>query len=390
MYRPSYKRRKPRGLDYGAAWISYSDMMASLLVIFVMVLIYSIYQYFVVVEVKTAEIAEKEAQLSVQQATLDEQSAQLLAQLAKISEQDSTLSSQQNTLALQNDEILQKAAALAEAQAKLDAQQALLDEQQARLNTQQSQLDTQKSQLDAQQAILASTASELESKTNLLTEAESKLAIAQADLAQREKDLNSTLAKVKKQEDMLNNQQLRIDELVGVKTDIIKDLSLALSQNNLKASVDSSTGDIVLESAIFFDTGKYGIKPAGLELLKKFLPVYFSVLMQEKYKDFLGEIIIEGHTDTKGGYLSNLELSQQRALSVVKAALQNSGLAAEQQEFIRSIITAKGKSFSNPIRNTDGSVNMDASRRVEFKFRLKDSEMISEINEILSNMGGGN
>lgn len=374
MYHNTHKRRKPRGLDYGAAWISYSDMMASLLVIFVMVLIYSIYQYFVVVEVKTREISEKEAVLSAQQQTLNEQEALLASQLAKITEQEGTLTSQQDTLKLQNSEILSKAAELEAAQKKLDEQQAKLDAQQEQLKTQTSTLN--------------STASELESKTAQLKKAQDDLATAQADLAQRESDLNATLIKVAKQEDMLKTQQGRIDELVGVRTSIIKDLSAALKQNNLKATVDTKTGDIVLESAIFFDTGKYGIKPAGLELLKKFLPVYFSVLTQEKYKDFLGEIIIEGHTDTVGSYLNNLELSQQRALSVVKAALQLSSLTEEQRELMRTIITAKGKSFSSPIYNADGSVNLDASRRVEFKFRLKDSEMISEINEILSNTAG--
>lgn len=374
MYHNTHKRRKPRGLDYGAAWISYSDMMASLLVIFVMVLIYSIYQYFVVVEVKTREISEKEAVLSAQQQTLNEQEALLASQLAKITEQEGTLTSQQDTLKLQNSEILSKAAELEVAQKKLDEQQTKLDAQQEQLKTQTSTLN--------------STASELESKTAQLKKAQDDLATAQADLAQRESDLNATLIKVAKQEDMLKTQQGRIDELVGVRTSIIKDLSAALKQNNLKATVDTKTGDIVLESAIFFDTGKYGIKPAGLELLKKFLPVYFSVLTQEKYKDFLGEIIIEGHTDTVGSYLNNLELSQQRALSVVKAALQLSSLTEEQRELMRTIITAKGKSFSSPIYNADGSVNLDASRRVEFKFRLKDSEMISEINEILSNTAG--
>ena len=51
------------------------------------------------------------------------------------------------------------------------------------------------------------------------------------------------------------------------------------------------------------------------------------------------------------------------------------------------MLTAKGRSYSDPVYNSDGSVNMDASRRVEFKFRLKDSEMIDEMRAIL---GAGN
>jgi chemotaxis protein MotB len=60
-------------------------------------------------------------------------------------------------------------------------------------------------------------------------------------------------------------------------------------------------------------------------------------------------------------------------------------LNEKQLSRLRDILTAKGKSYSDPIFNADGTVNMDASRRVEFKFRMKDSEMIDEIRHILTN-----
>ena len=53
---------------------------------------------------------------------------------------------------------------------------------------------------------------------------------------------------------------------------------------------------------------------------------------------------------------------------------------------LQKLLTAKGRSFSDPIYQADGTVDMSASRRVEFKFRLKDSEMIDEMNRILSQM----
>ena len=39
---------------------------------------------------------------------------------------------------------------------------------------------------------------------------------------------------------------------------------------------------------------------------------------------YVSEIIIEGHTDTNGSYIYNLELSQQRAFSVAKYCLTES------------------------------------------------------------------
>ena len=60
------------------------------------------------------------------------------------------------------------------------------------------------------------------------------------------------------------------------------------------------------------------------------------------------------------------------------------GLTKQQLERLKAILTAKGRSSSMLIYNADGTENMDASRRVEFKFRMKDSEMIDEIRNILS------
>ena len=181
----------------------------------------------------------------------------------------------------------------------------------------------------------------------------------------------------------MSTQQKKLDDLVGVRTKIIRELGDALTSANLKASVDRNTGDIMLESAVFFDVGKHSIKQSGQTLLNQFIPVYLGVLLSPEYSDYLGEIIIEGHTDTSGDYLMNLELSQERALSVATYCLQMPQLTKDQLTLLRSILTAKGRSYSDPIYGVDGKIDMDASRRVEFKFRLKDSEMIDEMRDIL-------
>ena len=44
--------------------------------------------------------------------------------------------------------------------------------------------------------------------------------------------------------------------------------------------------------------------------------------------------------------------------------------------------------MSNPVLDADGNVDKDASRRVEVKFRLKDEEMINELNRIMTEADG--
>ncbi len=319
-------RRAGRG-NNGSHWIGYSDMMASLLLVFVLTLCYSMYLYFSTLETKTAELEEQRAVVAAQQSTLDEQTVRLEAQTAQLAQQQEDLESAQ--------------ASLAEQQAALNAANETLASREEELASLQSQLAQQQITLDAQAEVLAS------------------------------------------QQEALEYQTAKIDDLVGVRTQIVSELSSALTASGLKATVDPNSGDITLDSAVFFETASYTIKADGQAMLDQFVPVYLSVLLQDKYKDYLGQIIIEGHTDTVGEYFMNLELSQNRALSVAKYCLQMRSLTEEQREMLRSILTAQGRSYADPIYNADGTVNMEQSRRVEFKFSLRDAEMIEEMNRIL-------
>lgn len=330
-------RRRPGPGDQGAHWISYSDMMASLLLVFVLAVVYSVYQYYQMLDIKTK-------QLNQQQAELDKAVIALVEREEEMEELNVTLMGKQEELA-----------------------------------TIQIQLDQQENDLHAAQTALRTKEEEQAQLQLQLTDQQQKL-------AEQTDKLNAMQVVLQAQKTEMQNQQKRLDDLIGVRTQIIQDLSVALNRASLKATVDESTGDIVLDSAVFFDINSNNIKDSGKELLARFLPVYLGVLMSEEYVDFVGEIVIEGHTDTSGSYVSNLKLSQNRALSVAEYCLQLPGLSPRQLELMQQLMTAKGRSYSDPVYNSDGTVNMDASRRVEFKFRLKDAEMIDEMNRILMEM----
>ena len=61
-----------------------------------------------------------------------------------------------------------------------------------------------------------------------------------------------------------------------------------------------------------------------------------------------------------------------------------------QKNKLQQIMTAKGRSYSDLVYDANGREDADASRRVEFKFSLKDSEMIEEMNRILEGDGAQN
>ncbi len=323
--------RGPRGGDNGAHWISYSDMMASLLLVFVLAVVYSVYQYY-------SMLALKQKQLDEQQSELDRAMIVLAQREEEVETLNVTLMGKQEELA---------------------AIQVQLDQQENDLHAAQSALKTK----------------------------EEEQALLQLQLAEQADRLAAMQTVLESQRAEMLTYQQRIDAMIGVRTKIIQDLSQALKTAGINVHPDETTGDIVVTgNYLSFDSNSSTIREEGRAWLARFLPVYLDVLMRPEYADYVGEIIIEGHTDDQGSYMTNLKLSQNRALSVAEFCLTDLNLNSRQAAKLQDLLTAKGRSFSDLIKNRDGSVNRDASRRVEFKFRLKDAEMIQEMNKILSTL----
>lgn len=187
------------------------------------------------------------------------------------------------------------------------------------------------------------------------------------------------------QQTQLDEQQRQLDELVGVKTDIIAALGMAFQGSDLKLNIDGQTGAISLDSDLLFSYDSAQLSEEGMAFLRDFFPRYIAVLLSDTYRPYVSEIIIEGHTDTDGDYMYNLDLSQKRAYSVAEYSLNpdNHVLSPAELQELRQIMTANGKSYSNPVYTADGQVDAAQSRRVEIKFRLQDEEMIRQMQEIL-------
>ena len=171
-----------------------------------------------------------------------------------------------------------------------------------------------------------------------------------------------------------------------MRTELVKALKEEFDDSDLEVEVDAQTGAITFNSNILFEYNKDALKEGGTEFLDEFLPRYASVLLSDKYKDYISEIIIQGHTDQNGTYLYNLDLSQKRAYSVAEYCLGDNSKVLDEDalENMRSVVSVGGSSYSDPVYDDDGNIDEDASRRVEILFRLKDEEMVSEMMEILN------
>ena len=259
-----------------------------------------------------------------------------------------------------------------------------LETKEAQLSTQQSILLDQESQLKDKEELLATTTLMLQEQQKELEENRTALTAAQQSLSLQQ-------SKIDEQAALLAAQQQEIDKLIGLRSRIIEELRDELRGAGLDAVVDKNTGAIAFTGAVLFDSNQNTLKESGKQLLNAFIPVYVRTLMSEENEGYVGEIIIEGHTDTDGTYLHNLGLSQERALAVAQYCLAGEmpGLTHQEKLMLQSILTANGRSFADPVYKADGvTVDKEASRRVVFKFRMKDSDMIDQMSAILEGQQG--
>lgn len=305
------RRSRRRGAQYEehSYWQSYSDMMAALLLIFILI-----------IAITLAIYRQKTVALEMTQADLD---------VAKID--------------------------LENYRAEIEASKAELENSLLKLQDAYAEAAMTKEELDAAYLEIENAKIDLDQAYQDIEDAQSELAFTKNEL----------------------------QNIIGIRTDIIGELQKKFDDSSMK--VDAQTGSITFSSDVLFKVNQVTLTSASKDSLREIIPIYLDVLLQDAYKDYIAEIIIEGHTDTMGGYQFNMDLSTSRAMAVAEFCLdERNGLNEEQIQRLQSLLTVNGRSFSSPIYKAGTTeVDMDASRRVEIKFRLKEEEMIEKIAEIL-------
>ena len=256
-----------------------------------------------------------------------------------------------------------------------------LDQTRLELSTAQSQLDETIEDLELSKAELEKSNEELAASLAQLQQAYDQAALTQ-------EELNNAYLEIENARQELTTTRQELQDIVGIRTDIIGALQSAFSNSTMK--VDAQTGSITFSSDVLFRYNSSSLTADSKETLKNIIPMYLDVLLQDQFRGYIAEIIIEGHTDTDGSYRSNMELSYARANAVADFCLnKKNGLSETEIEQLQKILTVNGKSWSSPVYRKDASgnlteeVDMPSSRRVEIKFRLKEDEMIEKIAGIL-------
>lgn len=248
----------------------------------------------------------------------------------------------------------------------------------------QTDLEVTQQQLSSTQADLAMSEEELKNYMAKLDDANTKVTMTQEELQAAYNAIAAKQEEVDATQEELRATKSQLQDIVGVRTDIIRALQESLNGSSM--TVDAQNGSITFSSDVLFRYNSAVLTENSKNILRDVIPTYLSVLLQDNFRPYIAEIIIEGHTDTEGGYASNMELSFARANAVAEFC-QNikNGLTDDQITELQNVLTVNGRSYSNPVyKEGTSEVDMAASRRVEIKFRLKEDEMIDKINEVLN------
>jgi len=355
--------RKKNSNDESNFWISYADLMAGLLFVFIL-LIGAIVSKSIILK---NNLHEKEDKLIASKKDIVEKKK-------LISTKDKNLTDTQKILTLKIEEIK-----------KLNRMLLMSNTQQDILNKKiifvQNILKDSNNTIKLKSKKLLNKIDRYEGKiillSNQLTQSNTKVKNQDKELL---KLLNALDEKGTKYDNLiikLQSQKAKIKSLTGIKLKVITALKDELGDH---INIDKKSGSLVFPSNILFDKGSAILKQDAKAELKKIFVEYVSILLNNpKIKPHLDKIIIEGHTDSDGEYIFNLNLSQKRALSVMNYLLN---IAFSKKHHIKPLMIASGRAYLDTIE-INGIEDKSASRRIEVKFRLKNEDTILEIEKIL-------
>lgn len=363
-------------------WISYADLMAGLLFVFILVVgaivVKTVLMQSSLQTIKEELKKEKEA-LKVSETALFEKKqevklleSKLLASNEenihlgmKISLLENEVNKLEDNVSILESEIKQKSLSLALTQKEIQTlKELLLDKENETMQL--------KSSINSLNNELNSAKTRHESDMNLIQLKDDEIAQLQKALLIRKKAYEKVI------ED-LNLTKTKIKNLTGIKIKVIQKLKQKLGDS---INIDPKSGSLRFSSNILFNQGQSQLKPEAKKELNKILGKYINTLLDDpKIRKYIDTITIEGHTNSDGSYIYNLNLSQQRALSVMKFLYEQ---YPKNKKLFRKYLNASGRSYTQPILTKENKEDKDASRRIEIKFHIKNEEAVKELMNYLN------
>lgn len=170
---------------------------------------------------------------------------------------------------------------------------------------------------------------------------------------------------------ILVNQHAQRDE-------IVQDVQMALKNSGLEIETDPRTGDMNIAADFAFESGKAVLKPEGKAILDQLMPVFAKTVFAElsgEQQEQITRLIVEGHTDSVGGYASNMKLSTERANAVLTYIDTEMPDFPHKAELLAKMTAVgRGENDASPSENP-------ADRRVLLRFDFKQIDWTKQSNQ---------
>jgi len=174
---------------------------------------------------------------------------------------------------------------------------------------------------------------------------------------------------------ILQNEKAQLKKIAQIKNEIFTRLDNAFSEDKFYNKQDHS---LDFRKMSLFTVGNTEYKKEMINTVSEVFTKYMSILVE--YKEYIKNIIIEGHADSSGIDKNNIVLSKKRAVAV-KYYLEN--LSIIKQYHMQSSIKIEAYGNSRTI-HVDGLEDRDASRRIKVKFELKESRVLDNLRRIIN------
>ncbi|CAA6814734.1 MAG: FIG00638667: hypothetical protein [uncultured Sulfurovum sp.] len=368
-------------------WISYADLMAGLLFVFILLIGAIVVKSSII----RNQLSVQETVVSEQETALDEQSDHLIDLSQSIAIKSDEIKKLRNLLAKRDNSLKESNSKLVLSANSLKLKKEELNNLNQLLLAQNTKVDSYSEHIILLQNLTKEQNETINNSSSTLNSYKNKVLLLSNQLTQKDESLKLNDEKLLKLLQVLENKQTKYDglltklqaqkakikSLTGIKLKVISELKSSLGN---KINIDKESGSLQLASNILFDKGSAQLKEgAKSELEANFIEYVSTLLGNHNIAEHIDKIIIEGHSDSDGSYLYNLNLSQQRAFAVMNHLLT---LQYIQKNNIKSKLVASGRSYLDAIK-INGQEDKDASRRIEVKFRLKNEDAMYEIERIL-------
>lgn len=156
----------------------------------------------------------------------------------------------------------------------------------------------------------------------------------------------------------------------------------------MNVKFDPKTQALSIPDEVLFEYGSAALRAEAEKAMRGVATGFLRrLLTDEKAARRIESIVVEGHTDTVGSYISNLDLSQRRAQAVMRALVEAT-YGLEYAPKLRELLVASGRSEVEALRAAAaGSYDPSKARRIALRVRFRNDELLDQIFKRFSTAG---